>query len=105
MGRDGVARAAGSEPEEPDARATREPVPARLVVDHPDVPAPRIADLLDHARTRTSDARIETFRWVLAERTVRAQLRSRVTPDAVDAPERGGHPRARAREPRDPPVR
>ncbi len=94
MSRDGDARDAGSEPEEPGERAKREHVLARLVTDHPDVPATRIADLLDHARARTSDARIETFRWVLAERTVRAQLRSRVATDAVDAPERGGHPPA-----------
>lgn len=50
----------------------------RLVEVAPDVPVVDILEIVHEAFSRTADARIQTYRLVLAERHARGQLRSRV---------------------------
>jgi hypothetical protein len=54
----------------------------RMQAEHPDVSTETIAGLLQLALRRTEDARVQTFRNLLAERDVRAELsRGRVPLD------------------------
>jgi hypothetical protein len=48
----------------------------RLISDFPSVAPRRIGALVDEAYARTSGARVQAFRVVLAEREVRAALRA-----------------------------
>jgi hypothetical protein len=55
-------------------------VVARLHGEHPDWPVVRVADLLAAALRGTTDARVQAFRLVLAERRVRDELRCSAPP-------------------------
>jgi hypothetical protein len=46
----------------------------RLIAEYPSVPPARIGALVDDAYLRTSGARVQVFRVILAEREVRAAL-------------------------------
>lgn len=48
---------------------------ARLVVDHPDIDPAHAAALLHEAYAATADAKVQTYRILLAERSARARLR------------------------------
>jgi hypothetical protein len=50
---------------------------ARLVVDHPDADPSHLAFLLHEAYAATADAKVQTYRILLAERSARARLRRR----------------------------
>lgn len=62
-----------------DDRASGPPLDAiteRLQFDYPSVPPERIVMLLGEAFAQTQSARVQSFRMLLAERDVRAALRT-----------------------------